>query len=204
MSTQPIEHKVYGYTQRQPRKPREDVEFPLGSEESKKRQTEVAKPGSGGKSQIGKLLAGVAPKLGGRVSFSDISKYRDQAQAAWNEEVAEDLQNLGVDVNTSFRLMYDPAGAVSVAGEHLDKDMINAYFTTNPSKVNELGEILQYGKLVSVAEDQLSSQEMNQTLSIGAMAQWYGANMDTSTLLSGGGIVFGSGGAVYKGLDIRV
>jgi len=36
------------------------------------------------------------------------------------------------------------------------------------------------------------------------MAWWYQSNMDTATLFTGGGIVFGMGSSAYKGLDIRV
>jgi len=139
-----------------------------------------------------------------RLSFKDVVDHHDTLQSTWNREVSDDLSNLGVAVSSPFRLMYDPAGAATVAGEHRDKEMINAYFTTNPSRVNELGESIRLGKLASGAQDRLSPNEMEQTLPPDAMAWWYVTNVDTSTLYTGGGLLFGAGGGVYKGVDIRV
>lgn len=204
MSTQRIEHTVQGYTYKRPQRTNEDAEFPLGPEQSKSRQEETPDSRDGVRGVIRSLLDQVPGKEEDRHSFKEIVEHHESMQRAWNEEVGHDLEALGVDISTPFRLMYDPAGAVTVAGDHPGKEMINAYFTTNPGRVEELGDILQVGKLASAAEARLAPQEMEQSLQTEAMAWWYSANMDTSTLFSGGGLLFGTGGTVYKGIDIRV
>ncbi len=73
MSTQPIGHKGYGYTLKQSRKPREDVDFPLGPEQSKKRQDESGEQrGDGLRARIRALLADVSTDGGSGISFQDI------------------------------------------------------------------------------------------------------------------------------------
>ena len=91
-----------------------------------------------------------------------------------------------------------------MAGDHGSREMITAYFATNPERALELGEVLQFGKLAGVAEGKLTPQDMSQTLQTEAMAWWYSSNMDTGSLFSGGGVLFGTSGVAYKGLDIRV
>lgn len=204
MSTQRIEQTVQGYTYQRPKKAREDVDFPLGTEQSKSRQDQGDGARDLARGQILSLLNRVDGATGGGLSFADVIAHHEAVQSRWTGEVAGELAELGVNVDTSFSLMYDPAGMVTAAGGHPDSEMINSYFVANPGRVGELGDILQYGKLASVAEAQLSQSEKDQAVSVEAMAGWYAGNMDIASLSSGGGMPFGAGGTVYKGLDIRV
>nr|WP_287410612.1 hypothetical protein [Pseudodesulfovibrio sp.] len=204
MSTQPIEQTVQGYTYKRPKRTQGEADFSLGPEQSKKRQETDADTQGSVRDHIRALLSKVADVGDDRVSFKAVSDYHDALQSGWNRDVSDDLADLGVNVSAPFRLSYDPAGGVTVAGDHPHREMINAYFSTNPARVNELGEILQFGKLAGVAESRLSPQDMEQTLQTEAMAWWYASNMNTTSLFTGGGMMFGAGGVAYKGLDIHV
>ena len=204
MSTQRIEHTVQEYTYQRPKKTREDVEFTLGPESSKNRQEDGTDSRDSARGHILSLLRQVDGESEGSLSFADVIAHHEAVQSGWNSEVGDDLAELGVNVDAPFRLMYDPAGAVTVAGGHPDQEMIDSYFTANPGKVRELGNILQYGKLASAAETRLNRSELEQPLSAEAMTEWYATNVDPATLSGGGGMLFGAGGTVYKGLDIRV
>lgn len=206
MPTQPVEHKVYNYSQPQPRRPQTDVDFPLGPEQSKNRQPEETPASkSGVRTHIESLLADIPKGEDGRLSFQDVVNHKDAVEAEWDQRVSADLEALGVDMSKRFRLMLDPGtGAVTASGDHPDKMRIDAYFAANEERADEFKNIVQLGRLASVAENKLSPDDMQQTLLPQAMAWWYQTNMDTSSLFTGGGVVFGAGGSAYKGLDIRV
>ena len=205
MPTQPIEHKGYNYNYAPTRKPREDVDFPLGPEQSKKRQETGVETRAGVRDRIRTLLADVPRGEGNKVSFRNIAEYRDSLEKDWDALVSHDLAALGVDMSVKFRLMHDGVtGDVLADGDHPDKGKIDQYFASNPDMARDFGRIVQLGKLVDVAERKLTPQEMGQTLDTEAMAWWYQSNMDTASLFTGGGIVFGMGSFAYKGLGIRV
>lgn len=205
MATQPIEHKVYSYTYKKPRRPQEDVDFPLGPEQSKKRQDDAPQTGSGVRGHIRALLANVPRRDDGRLSFKDVADYRDAVEAGWDRSVNAALTGLGVDVSRPFRLMTDPStGAVTAGSDHPDKGRIDNYFASNQDKAEEFTRIIQLGKLVDTSDKRLTPDEMEQTLPLDAMAWWYQTNMDNGALFKGGGVVFGAGGSAYKSLDIRV
>ncbi|QJB55145.1 hypothetical protein [Pseudodesulfovibrio sp. zrk46] len=205
MSTQPVEHKGYGYTFRQTKKQPEDVGFPLGPETSKKQQADAAEPAATVRERVRALLADV-PKSGeGRLSFRDIVNYRDSQEKDWEALATHDLRGLGVDTERSFRLMHDPStGLVTASNDHPDKARIDQYFASNQEVADEFKSVLQLGKLVDVAERKLTPEQMDQTLDSEAMGWWYQSNMEASALFSGGGIIYGAGSFAYKGIDIRV
>jgi hypothetical protein len=204
MATQPIEQAVQGYTYKRPRKSVSDSDFPLGPEQSKTRRDDAPASGSVLRGYLRDLLSTASPDADGQLTFADVETRHTELLETWNDEVKADLQGLGVDTATVFRLLHDPAGAATVAGDHPDKDMINAYFAANPERVHQLGQALQFGKLAAAARNSLSEQDMTRPLSAEAMANWYAANMPPQTLFVPGGVVVGAGAAPYKGLDIRV
>nr|WP_321513912.1 hypothetical protein [uncultured Pseudodesulfovibrio sp.] len=204
MSTQPIEQTVQGYTYKKPKRAQDDAEFLLGPEQSKKRQENTVETRGDVRNYIRGLLSQVESGDDGRLSFRDVVDHHALIQSSWNNAVKNELGQLGVDTLSPFRLMYDPAGAVTVVGDYGDREMIDRYFSTNPGRVREMGDIIQFGRLASTAESRLSVQDMDQTLQTEAMAWWYSSNMDTTTLFAGGGTVFGAGNTPYKGLDILV
>ncbi|BDQ33330.1 hypothetical protein [Pseudodesulfovibrio portus] len=204
MSTQRIEHTVQEYTYKRPKRAREDVEFPLAPETSKSRQEDGTDSRDATRGRILALLRQVEGEGQGSLSFADVIAHHEAVQSRWNSEVGEDLAELGVNVDAVFRLMYDPAGVVTVAGGHSDQEMIDSYFIANPGKVRELGEILQYGRLASAAGTGLNRNELEQPRSAEAMTEWYASNVNPASLSGGGGMLFGAGGTVYRGLDIRV
>ncbi len=205
MSTQPIEHKGYGYTLKQSRKPHEDVDFPLGPEQSKKRQEESGEQGGGLRARILAILSEVPKSESGRLSFQNILDHRDVLEKVWNDTVARDLAAGGVDMSQTFSLVFAPGtGSVTSSTDHPDKIKIDQYFASNPDMVDDFEHVLQLGKLVDVAERKLAPNEMGQTLRSDAMAWWYQSNMDGASLFAGGGTVFGTGASAYKSLDILV
>ncbi len=205
MSTQPIEHKVYSYTHKQPRRPQGDVDFPLAPEQSKKRHVEVQDSRGAVRDRIKNILSEIPKRDGNRLSFQDIIDYRDALETEWDQTVGDDLKKFGVDMSVKFRLRHDAAtNDVSASVDHPDKARIDAYFAANPDRADEFRTVIQLGKLVEVAENKLSPQDMNQTLQTEAMAWWYHSNMDTAALFNGGGVVFGAGSSAYKGVDILV
>lgn len=205
MSTQPIEHKGYGYTYRKPRKPQDDVDFPLGPEQSKKRQSESEHSRTTIRGRIGALLSDIPRGDDNTLTFNDIVAYRDSLEKDWDAVVSSDLAGLGVDVDRKFRLTHDPSsGKVKADSDHPDNQKIDQYFVSNQDMADDFEAILQLGKLVDVAERRLSPTDMGLSLTPEAMAWWFENNMDAASLFSGGGIIFGMGASAYKGLDIRV
>lgn len=204
MSTQRIEQTVQEYTYKRPGKSREDVEFSLDPETSKSRRDDGFDSRDSLRERVLCLLEKVDGESGRGLSFADVIARHEEAQKRWNREVGDDLAELGVDVTTPFRLLYDPAGVVTVAGPHPDKEMIDAYFTANPGRGDELGDILGMGKLASAARAGLSRSEQTRPVSAEAMAAWYADNLSPGALSGGGGLLFGPNGSVYRGLDIRV
>ncbi|OIQ52213.1 hypothetical protein BerOc1_00687 [Pseudodesulfovibrio hydrargyri] len=204
MATQPIEQAVQGYTYKRPRRSASDGEFPLGPEQSKTRRDDGSASGSVLRGYLRDLLSTASPDAGGQLTFADVENRHAELLETWTDEVKADLEGLGVNTATVFRLLYDPAGSAAVAGEHPDKDMINAYFAANPDRVRQLGQALQFGKLAASARNGLPEQDMTRPLSAEAMANWYAANMPPQSLFAPGGVVVGAGAAPYKGLDIRV
>lgn len=205
MPTQRIEHNVYSYSQKQPRRPQSDADFPLAPESSKKRHGDVTDSSAAVRDRIQIILSDVPKRDGKTLSFQDVVDYRDTIETEWDRGIGDDLKELGVDMTASFRLMHDASsGKVRAIGDHPDKAKIDGYFESNPERADEFRIILQLGKLASVAQGKLTPKDMNQTLQIEAMAWWYQANMDTASLFQGGGVVFGAGGSAYKGLDIHV
>ena len=205
MPTQPIEHKVYSYAYKQPKRPQGDVDFPLAPEQSKKRHEAVPDSRGAVWNSIQNILSEIPKRDGNRLSFQDIIDYRNAMETEWDQAVDGDLKGLGVDMSVKFRLRHDAsADDVTASTDHPDKARIDAYFVANPDRANEFRTIIQLGKLANVAENKLSPQDMGQTLQVEAMAWWYQSNMDTTSLFGGGGVIFGAGGSAYKGLDIRV
>ncbi|BCS87928.1 hypothetical protein [Pseudodesulfovibrio sediminis] len=204
MPTQPIDHTVQGYGYKQSRRTQSDVDFSLGADQSKNRHESGENQDANTRQFIQSILSNVPSRSAGSVSFREIVEQYTALQSDWNRAVCDDLAELGVKVTAPFRLMYDTAGSISVAGEHGDKDMINAYFTANPSRIETFGEAFRLGKLADIAENRLTPSEMGQSLQVEALSLWYASNMDISTLYQGGGLLLGSGGGIYKGLDIMV
>lgn len=168
MSTQPIGHKGYGYTLKQSRKPREDVDFPLGPEQSKKRQDESGEQrGDGLRARIRALLADVSTDGGSGISFQDILDHREMLERDWGDRMERDLRGLGVDMTRVFRLVNDPAaGSVTAGADHPDKMKIDQYFASNSEMVEDFERVLQLGKLSDTALRKLTVDEMGQELSV--------------------------------------
>lgn len=205
MSTQPIGHKAYNYTYRKPQKAQEDVDFPLGPEQSKKRQETVGAPSASARDRIQVLLAEIPRRDGNKLSFLDVKKFRDSLEKDWDARVFGDLSSMGVDMNRKFRLTDDPlSGEVAANGDHPDKAKIDQYFYSNSDVADDFKSLLQLGKLVDAADRKLAPQELETQLSPEAMAWWFDSNIESASLFSGGGIIFGMGSSAYKGLDIRV
>lgn len=81
---------------------------------------------------------------------------------------------------------------------------IDQYFIAEQQQADDFRKRLSLDKLVDAARRTLSTREMDEPLHQEAMVSWYQSNMDTATLFSGGGIVFGRGQSAYRGLDLRV
>lgn len=204
MATQPIEHTGYTHAQPQTRKHRNGVDFLLGSEQSKNRQDMPGETACTACDSLASLVREVSGD-GEPLSFSDIISYRDGLERTWDREVRTDLFALGVDLSVPFRLVHDPvSGSVSASGDHPDKLKIDQYFISEQQQADDFKKRLSLDKLVDAAKRNLSSEDMNQPLDEEAMVSWFQNHMDTATLFSGGGIVFGRGQSAYRGLDMRV
>lgn len=141
----------------------------------------------------------------GKLSFKDVDDYRQKLETEWDLEVMADLDKLGVNIDQQFPLTYDPAtGKVTVSGDHPDKAVVDKYFEDNPDKVKTFEEIVQLGKLTTVANSELSQTEMLTNLRQESLAWWYEDNSDPTSWFDGGGMLVGQGQAAYKGLNIKV
>lgn len=99
MATQPIEQTGYTHAQPQTRKRRNDVDFPLGSEPSKKRQGDSGESACTACDRLASLVREVCGD-GQTLSFSDVADYRDELERTWDREVRSDLFGMGVDLST--------------------------------------------------------------------------------------------------------
>lgn len=204
MPTQPIEHAEYNYTQTRSRKSSGDVHFSLGAEESNNRRPEEM-PESSAYDLLAATVADVKDANGGELSFSRLSAYLDLMEARWDRSVRADLFSMDVDLSTDFRLVYDPAaGTVVASSDHPDQRRIDQYFMSNREQVEAFKQRLVLDKMVDAAKRSVPEDAIDTPISIEEMIDWFRFNMDTASLFSGGGIVFGKGRSVYRGLDMRV
>lgn len=185
----------------------EEKLYALAREADKEKASKEA--GSDGTSPVGKEIMEYLSKIpkgsDGKLSFKDVEEYRKELETKWDEEVAVDLAKLGVDVSQDLPLTYDPAtGKVTVNSSHPDKAKIDAYFESNPDKVEQFQEILQLGKLTSVAESELSLTEMTTSVPQRALAWWFEDNTDPTTWFDGGGLMAGKGLSQYTGISLKV
>ncbi|CCH48283.1 hypothetical protein [Pseudodesulfovibrio piezophilus] len=205
MSTQPIEHKGYGYSFKQPSKIHDEAEFSLDAELSKRRQETGSEAKKSSRDHIRRLLEGIPKRAGNRLSFTDISEYRTALESKWDMTVTRGLEAVGVDLTRTFHLSFDATtGSVTASSDHPDKAAIDAYFDTDAEVSEEFDTLVQLGKLVDVAERSLSSKQREQTLDSDAMTWWFQSSLPPSALFCGGGVIFGMGGSSFMGVDILV
>lgn len=141
----------------------------------------------------------------GKLSFQDVDDYRATLETEWDLAVMADLEALGIDIDQQFPLTYDPAtGKVTVAKGHKDKEAVDAYFEANPDKVEEFNQILQLGKLTTVADSQLSQTELTTNLQQQSLAWWYQDNTDPTSWFDGGSLMLTQGQSSYKSLNLMV
>lgn len=161
---------------------------------------------TGLKSEINALLDQIPKGSDNRLSFQEVTNYREALGDKWDLEVMADLQGLGVDVSKEFVMTYDPdTGKVTVPEGTKDADVVNQYFEDNPDKVKEFYDIVQLGKLSATASSQLSQSQMMTNLQQQSLAWWYADNTDPTSWFAGGGLLsIGSGATAYTGLNLMV
>lgn len=204
MATQPIEQTGYEYSQLQSQKTHRDAGFSLETDQSKSRQPDVS-DGCVACDTLASIVREVERANDGALSFNHLAAHRDELEAKWDREVRSDLFSIGVDLTTPFRLVHDAASdSVTASSDHPDTLRIDQYFMGNQQKALDFKKRLTLDKLVDVAQRTLSTEEMDTPMDEESMVGWFRSHMDTASLFSGGGIIFGRGRSAYRGLDLRV
>ena len=155
--------------------------------------------------RINEILADV-PRSGSKLSFDDVLAYRDQLKEELETTVREDMEKLGVDVDTDIQLAYDSAsGQVVCTNDHPDKDVINRYFQANPEVCEDYVTALQLSRLAEPAETQLSPTQLRAQLQAQTVSFWMAENSDASTFTGSlGSLMDGQGITAYAGVNLSV
>ena len=205
MSTQAIEttYQKFAYTRK---KQTGDVaEFELDGAGSKGRRDGASASSADLAAVVERFLDQIPSGLDGKLSFSDVSRYRQERESQFKDLVRDGLAALGVSDTSGVQLVGDPlTGDVTVLGAGEDKGSVQRYFEAHPEASDELATLVQLGKLADSARYQLGEAGLDIRLAPQAMAAWYRENTSPASWFESGGLSLGDSAGSYRSLDIRV
>ncbi|MBN2024509.1 MAG: hypothetical protein JW809_17145 [Pirellulales bacterium] len=104
------------------------------------------------------LFWGVEPRADGSIRIEDIGKAYEEHLSSLKSQVAGLLEQNGIDRSQAFRLTVDAAGNVVVAGDHPDKEKIEALFQDQPELANEFRHVSATASLLRAADESKAFQ----------------------------------------------
>lgn len=138
----------------------------------------------------------------GRVSFGQITAYKEKLEKEYGEKMEADLAKLGVDPTIKFQLKLSADGKMEVISDHADKAKVQKYFDDNPEMVKKYKEIQGLADLEAARKSmQVNPTDMRKRIQVEAMATWWdqaGGSTNSIADFTGGDMSF------YKGINKKV
>ncbi len=109
-------------------------------------------------SPAGKLLSKLPPlfseeiEADGVITLDEMRGFFREKSAAFQSEVRNRLNAAGLDATRTLELTSDREGKVRVAGDHPDKEKIEAMFADDPELSNDFRQISATGSLIKACE----------------------------------------------------
>ncbi|KAB1442084.1 hypothetical protein [Pseudodesulfovibrio senegalensis] len=156
------------------------------------------------------LVKNIIRRSGSSLSFSDLQEEADELEDEFDKQVKDELKALGVDTDKSFQLRYDEKTEKMVCSNHPDKDKIEAYFNSNPDRVEQFRDIVDLRAITGYAQSNMSSQLFQTQMSPQlfqrqmdylSMSVWMGS-MESG--FTGTMNMSASGSNFYQGLNLQV
>ncbi|MDR1658837.1 MAG: hypothetical protein LBR94_00660 [Desulfovibrio sp.] len=138
-----------------------------------------------------------------RVTFTQLTKYREQLQDEFNQSVSDGLKALGIaDPNSlQFTLQSNDDGTVTVAGDSQDKDTIQNFFDNNSELLQKYKQIEALNGIDAARESlQIAPGEMRKRIQIENMASWWDSLESSSSSFG----VYSGGLSLLDGIDMTV
>jgi hypothetical protein len=118
----------------------------------------------------------------GRVTFSQIGKYREQLQETFNKNVSDGLVKAGIENPESLKFAITDEGAIMVVGDHPDSQKIQQFFDDNPELIKTFQQIEALAGIDEARKKmQVAPHEMKKRLQIENMAAWWANSEEASS-----------------------
>lgn len=138
----------------------------------------------------------------GRVTFGQITAYKEKLEKEYGEKLEADLEKLGVDSTIKFQLKMGEDGKLEVVSDHADKAKVQKYFDDNPDMVKKYKEIQALADLDTARKSmQVNPTDLRKRIQVESMAAWWGQSGNSTSSIadfSGGDLSF------YKGINTTV
>ncbi len=170
---------------------------------------------STGQAALKKALAALSAQGDGRVTFSDIEKYRQDLEKKLTATVRSGLTKAGLDPSVEFTLQMGTDGTVQViTNDPENKALIQKYLEANPKACEEFGYIQALSNL-GRAKQAYSANSQQYISNVKAELQTSAVEAFFSNAMSSGNVNYASilasfnGGSqesvsFYTGIDYRV
>ncbi|MDR1776909.1 MAG: hypothetical protein LBR31_03655 [Desulfovibrio sp.] len=139
-----------------------------------------------------------------RVTFSQITKYRDTLLSEFNQSVKDGLTALGVSDAQSlkFTLQANDDGTLTVAGDCGDLEKIQNFFDNNPELVKKFQQIEALNGIDAAREAlSLSPSEMRRRIEIESLSAWWAGLEESSSTF---GTYSDQGLSLLSGINLTV
>jgi hypothetical protein len=118
----------------------------------------------------------------GRVTFSQIGKYREKLQETFNKNVSDGLVKAGIENPESLKFTITDEGAIMVAGDHPDSRKIQQFFDDNPELIKTFQQIEALAGIDEARKKmQVAPHEMKKRLQVENMAAWWANSGEASS-----------------------
>ena len=156
-------------------------------------------------SAVVELTRAVMEKMGvgknDRVSFRQISAYREQMEQEYAEQIRKDFALLGVDPKIAFQLKENEKGGLTVSANHPDRDKVQKYFDDNPELVKKYKEIQTLANLEAArTRMDVNPAELKKRLQIENMSAWWSAEGGGNSIMD----VSSAGTSWFSGINATV
>jgi hypothetical protein len=109
-------------------------------------------------SKGGRLLSNMPPlfneeiEADGVISLDEMRDFFREKSAAFEEDVRNRLNAIGVDATQTLELTTDSQGKVRVLGDNPDKEKIEAMFADDPELANDFRQVSSTGSFIKACE----------------------------------------------------
>lgn len=171
-----------------------------------------------GQAAINKALSEIGSSTGGKVTFADIIKHREDLETSFSAQVRIDLAERGVSLDTEFTLTMTPEGKIDVSCDDPNaKAAIEEYLAESPEVCEQFGYIQALSNLERARQSPAASTAMWQEarsntsmMQLSALENFFtdatNSGMNYSSLLASfsGGLGSTENASFYAGLNFTV